>query len=316
MARKPASRKWQITINNPLEKDYSHCNIKEILSQFANCIYWCMADEIGTEGTYHTHIYMVCRNAVMFDTVKERFIGAHFESANGTNQQNRDYIRKEGKWAEEEKHETNLTNTFEEFGELPADRRTTSSNEEIYELIKDGLSNTEIMELCPSAFSKIDRIEKARQEILSEEYKNTFRKLTVTYIWGKTETGKTRSVLEKYGYSKVYRVTDYDHPFDSYKGQKVIMFEEFRSSLRIEEMLNLLDGYPYELPCRYANKVACYDTVYITTNISLEEQYPLTQLNHPETWEAFKRRIHSVEYKSITEEIIPFWEVLNDETHE
>ncbi len=32
------------------------------------------------------------------------------------------------------------------------------------------------------------------------------------------------------------------------KGQDVIVFEEFRSSLKIQDMLNYLDGYPCELP--------------------------------------------------------------------
>lgn len=63
----------------------------------------------------------------------------------------------------------------------------------------------------------------------------------MVYISGATGTGKTRGVLEKNGYSNVYRVTDYLHPFDSYNGQPVIAFDEFRSSLRIKEMLLFCD---------------------------------------------------------------------------
>ena len=79
--------------------------------------------------------------------------------------------------------------------------------------------------------------------------------------------------MEQYGYSNVFRVTDYEHPFDGYKGQDVIVFEEFRSSLRIGDMLNYLDGYPVELRCRYSNKQACFTKVYIISNISLRDQY-------------------------------------------
>ena len=92
----------------------------------------------------------------------------------------------------------------------------------------------------------------------------------------------------------MFRVTDYRHPFDNYRGQKVILFEEFRSSLRVEQMLNYLDGYHCELPCRYANKVALWDSVFIATNIPLEEQYHSVQQNHPETWEALLRRIDHI----------------------
>ena len=58
MEKDTQSRKWQITINNPLEKGFTHDRIKEILSSL-KLVYWCMADEIGENGTYHTHIYIL-----------------------------------------------------------------------------------------------------------------------------------------------------------------------------------------------------------------------------------------------------------------
>ena len=103
-------------------------------------------------------------------------------------------------------------------------------------------------------FSPIDR---TRQTILEEKYRNVFRQMTVTYIFGPTGTGKTRSVKEGCGYSNCYAVSDYHHPFDGYRGQKVMLFDEFHSSLPLNSMLQYLDGYPLELPCRYANKQAC-----------------------------------------------------------
>ena len=101
--------------------------------------------------------------------------------------------------------------------------------------------------------------------------------------------------MEFHGYENVFRVTNYAHPFDNYKGESVIVFEEFRSSLPIADMLNYLDGYPLTLPCRYADKVACYTTVYIASNIPIEEQYVSTQHNESETYNAFLRRIHNIE---------------------
>ena len=57
-------------------------------------------------------------------------------------------------------------------------------------------------------------------------------------------------------------------------------------------MLNYLDIYPLILPARFNDKVACYDTVYITSNIPLNEQYKDVQHYKPETWKAFLRRIN------------------------
>ena len=54
--------------------------------------------------------------------------------------------------------------------------------------------------------------------------------------------------MEKHGYSNVYRVTDYQHPFDRYAQEPVICFDEFRSSLMVGDMLDYLDGYPRHSP--------------------------------------------------------------------
>jgi len=59
-------------------------------------------------------------------------------------------------------------------------------------------------------------------------------------------------------------------------------------------MLSYLDGYPLSLPARYANRVACYTTVYLASNIDLRQQYKNVQEYEPATWRAFLRRIHSV----------------------
>lgn len=100
--------------------------------------------------------------------------------------------------------------------------------------------------------------------------------------------------MEKYGYRNTYRVTDYQHPFDGYKGQDVVVFEEFRSSLCIQEMLKLIDGYPVELPCRYNNKTACYTKIFIISNIPLSQQYCNIQMHEHESYRAFLRRIGCV----------------------
>ena len=59
-------------------------------------------------------------------------------------------------------------------------------------------------------------------------------------------------------------------------------------------MPNLLDIYPLMLPARNHDRIACFETVYITSNIPLEQQYQEIQRKELETWHAFLRRIHSV----------------------
>lgn len=292
------SRKYQLTFNNPVEHGFTHEVIKTTLASFPGMQYWCMCDEIGEQGTPHTHLYLYSPNAILFSTLQQRFLGAHIEAAKGSHRENRDYICKEGRWLDDAKHETNLPETFEESGALPIERdKRESISSEILSLIQSGSSNAEILVQYPSAMNRLQHVEAARQTLLEERYSNQWRDLEVTYLWGKTGVGKTRSIMEKYGYSRVYRVTNYDHPFDDYKGQDVILFEEFRSSLPIQDMLKYLDGYPLMLPCRYSNKAACFTKVYLVSNIPLSAQYPNVQVSEPETYRAFCRRINQGDYE-------------------
>jgi hypothetical protein len=289
-------RKWQITINNPIEHGYPHERIKELLSEFKSLSYWCMSDEVGENGTYHTHVYFVLSSATRFSTVKNKFNGPHIEPAKGTSQQNRDYVFKEGKWESDKKKETNLPDTHEEYGDMPYDRQGYRSDlEDLYDMIKGGMTTYEILEDNPSYMLQLDKIDRVRTIYLQSKYKSTRRlDLEVTYVYGTPGTGKTRSIMDFFGDDKVFRITDYKHPFDNYQCQDVVVFEEFRSDLKVQDMLNYLDVYPLELPSRYSNKIACYTKVFIVTNISLEEQYEGIQKNFKDTWNAFLRRIHKV----------------------
>lgn len=270
------ARAYQLVINNPQEKNMMHEQIIAVLESIPNIIYWCMCDEIGEKQTLHTHVYFKTKNPIKFSTLKNKFQSVHIEKARGTAQENRDYIRKEGKWEDTEKKETNLADTFEEWGNLPVEQQGKRSDlEYMYSLVKDGYSDAEILEKCPeTAIRYIDKLSKLRLIYLADKYKGERRlDLKVNYVTGKTGTGKSRDILDEYGDENCYRVTDYQHPFDSYQMESVIVFEEYRSSLRLQDMLNYLDVYPVVLPARYSPKVGCYHTVFVVSNWEFEQQY-------------------------------------------
>ena len=57
--------------------------------------------------------------------------------------------------------------------------------------------------------------------------------------------------MEQEGYANTYRFTDYSHRgWDRYQNQKTGCFEEFYSSMPIQTMLIILDGYPLDLAAR------------------------------------------------------------------
>lgn len=291
------SRKWNLTLNNPEKHGYTLESVMDILKGWDGVEYWCIGSEIGVnEHTPHYHFMIYVPNKKLFTTVKNKFPTAHIESCKGTILQNRDYCWKVGAWKDTEKGTMHDYESNQESGDPPEEkgRGHRTDLKELYTMIKEGMTDYQIMEECPQYMQQFEKIDKVRQMVRNEQFADCWRNLEVTYIWGSTGAGKTRHVMDTYGYRGVYRVTDYDHPFDSYKGQDVVIFEEFRSSLYLGDMLKYLDGYPVELPARYNNKTACFTKVYIISNIDLRDQYPNHQKYESETWKAFLRRIHNV----------------------
>lgn len=289
------SYRYQLTINNPDKKELTHEAIKKLaFNKFKTLTFLCMSDEKGK--TFHTHIFMCFTSRVRFSTVKKHFPQAHIVITKGTIAENIAYIKKSGKWENDTKHGTKIEGSYEEFGTPPPESKGKNHDmTELYAMVLDGLTNAEIIAINQDYILQIDKLDKLRTIILTERYKNVRRlDLEVTYCYGVTGSGKTRSILDEYGDCNVYRVTDYQHPFDGYNCQPVIVFDEFRSSLMLKDMLNYCDIYPLELPARFSNKYACYNKVFIVSNWALEKQYSELQKEDSESWEAFLRRIHKI----------------------
>jgi len=278
------SRTWCIT-DHDVSEDRKKWLIEnaETVPQVA---YFIMAEEVcPTTKKGHGQGFIRFNHAVSMSAVKTRLNSnsLHLEPKRGTDFEAASYC-----WKEAE--------PFTEIGERPTEdgsEKDTSVWDVILRMLESGASSRDIMMEYPAAYARYaSGIEKMKMELISNSI-NHWRELTVTYLWGTTGVGKTRTILESCeDPSDVYRVTDYRNPFDNYRGQSTILFEEFRSSLPIEAMLIYLDGYICELPARYANKVSAWKTVYVVSNIPLASQYANVQHNHPETYAALLRRIH------------------------
>jgi hypothetical protein len=249
-----------------------------------NTKYFAIALEKGKFETYHHHILLTFPNAIEFSTLKKFFPFAHIEVVKSTPQKVLDYLGKANL----------LDGGLKTYGIPPAQGKRNDLND-IYEMMLSGNNLAAIRNLYPSQYIKYkNNINQTYQELLDEEMENRRIHKHVTYIYGSTGTGKTRYVMDLHGDKNVYRITNYKNPFDLYRGQDVIIFEEFRSSLKLQDMLNYLDIYPLRLPARYADRVAAYTKVYIISNISLLEQYKKLIYNHPLDFQAFLRRIDEV----------------------
>ena len=253
------------------------------LQQLKNIQFYAFQLEKSNESELlHHQIYLYFDKRVGFNSIKEHLPRAHIESRKGTHKQALEYVTKTDTRA-------NPTRTW--GNEPQQGERTDLAN--IIEMIEQGFGIEQIKSVHPANYLRYrNNIEFALQNYKERTVENQFRILTVTYVYGKTGVGKTSTIMKHYGFNKVYRVTDYKHPFDTYQGQEIIIFDEFHSQIKIEFMLNLLDGYPLRLPARYNDKVAQYNKVYIISNVSLDKQYPNIQKFNKETYDALKRRIN------------------------
>lgn len=281
------ARSYILTINNEKRTDDE---LKEYIKNVSSTIKYCIFQrEIGEKKeTEHIQLYIEFTRGVEFERIKKWFPYAHIESRKGSREQARLYCSKDE--TRKEGHQPI------EIGEwLPTQQGKRTDINIVLDMIENGATLDEVRKQYTETYFKyMNKIKQYQQEILQEEFKNKWRDLTVVYVYGLTGIGKTRTIMEHYGYDNVYRVTDYEHPFELYESQQVIIFEEFRNSLKIEEMLNYLDGYPLQLPARYANKTACFNKVFILSNWRFNEQYKNIQENYVETYNAFKRRINAI----------------------
>lgn len=288
MSENLQARKFQITLNRPLEKGWNHEAIKKALMSLASFVYCCMADEIGAKGTPHTHAFVIFENPKSFKTIQRALNGvAHIEVCRGSNTQNREYIMKGGKWLDSDKKDTVLEGTFEEVGELPEDRRiesiTPRKEAEIFDLIESLLDegNSPKAILARGAF-----MHKYRHVIRSAYYAKRlaetppYRNVNVVFHTGPSGSGKSHEyvkLVEEFGADNVYLLTDYANGatggFDGYNGEPILFMEEFKGNIPFSLFLQLLDGYPVDIHSRYSNCRALWNTVIIASIYGIEELY-------------------------------------------
>jgi len=119
----------------------------------------------------------------------------------------------------------------------------------------------------------IERLEQALRRKRAQEW----RDVQVILHVGPTELNKSRLAREETG-QETCRVRAVrgasDMVFGEYTDEPVLILDEYRGGLDLGLLLDILDGYPLAAPARFANKWALWTTVYITSNLFIEDWYP------------------------------------------
>ena len=288
--RNSQARDWCFTINNPVQTEQEFMEYLQTVKDLRYVVF--QRERAPETGTEHYQGYFEFTQPKWFSGIKKCLskenigVDAHIEARRGKRSQAREYCMDE---------ETRISPQYYEYGEFIEDGERTDLTDIMHD-IENGMSFYDLSKKHGNRFIRVMKWAKEyRQSHLENKFKRVFRNMKVYYIYGSAGCGKTSYVFQKHGYDDVYRTTNYEFGWiDDYNGEKILFLDEFRSSFKISEILDYLDGQPIRIRGRHYNRVACYDTVYIVSNLSLKEQYTNIQQSEPKTWAAFCRRITAV----------------------
>lgn len=112
--------------------------------------------------------------------------------------------------------------------------------------------------------------------------------------WGDGGTGKTHKCYELAGMDCFPKDTGSMY-WDGYRGQKNVVFDDFRGDISINYILRVCDKYPMNIPVKGTYVPLECEKVYFSSNIPIDQWYPRIDNT---TLRALKRRfeIHHVEF--------------------
>lgn len=230
-----------------------------------NIRYYCMQQEkCPNTGKLHWQGYIEFFKPMRYNAIKD-ILGdkaVHLEKRRGTAVQASDYCKKV---------ESSVPNTLVEFGSMS----NQGERIDIYEAVDDIRHghNTEAHDVYLMRYPR-------GYMAVKEKYDLPPRRddIKIVYIYGPSGTGKTRYAWQTY--PEAYGMRDYGTVWlDQYKGEKVIIVDEFVGNTPIRDMLQLCDRYPLRLPVKGGHVSVHASTIVITSNAHPEQVYSNTTQN-------------------------------------
>lgn len=252
---------------------------------------------VSAEGLPHCHAVFEDTKTMRFTAVQKLFPGMHIEVTKGNKEQAEDYINKRGKW--QEKGENVLC--IVRHGDIKGCQGQRRDFDIIDDLINQGLTPNEILE---KSFSYRRYETMIKRAFFDKRMRETpiLRDVKTFFHFGESGSGKRTcmfSFVKSMVPVNVYLLTDYGKGgFDNYNGQPILCMDEFRGQIPFSQLMNLLDGYRVQIPCRYSNGYALWIEVHIFTVLPPEMIYKtMVEENRGiDTYEQLRRRIDFVVY--------------------
>lgn len=262
--RQSRSRKWVVTINNPPFHDEE---LSKRLSS-SKAFKWVFQREVGGHGTEHIQLFLYLENARTLQQIK-KLLGSecHAEKARGSDWENYLYCTKSE--TRKEGHEPISHGDFPVFDKPP---------NKIFAQVREKLkSNTPFRDIILGA----NTLQEIRYAYLINPLLGEVRqwKTHVSYFWGPSGTGKTKTAWteaqDEYGLRNIYYDTGTGDWWDGYMGQPAVIIDEFRGDFcKFHRLLQLLDRYPLQLPIKGGFTSWIPRKLWITSIYRPQDLYP------------------------------------------
>lgn len=237
------ARDWCFTINNYTADQETA--LKEY-DQLPNLVYLVFGREVGESGTRHLQGYIYFKNARSFNAIRKLLFNAHIEKTKGTPKQASDYCKKDG--------------DYYEIGELPQKQGQRNDLEEIRDLVKQGKSIRDCIEVATSYQS----VKMAEVYFKYFEKPRTW-KPKVYWLYGPTGTGKTKKAYEILG-EDCYTAMSTGKWWEGYDGHENVLIDDMRKDfMKFHELLRLLDRYAMKVETKGGSRQFLAKTIVITS---------------------------------------------------
>lgn len=235
--------------------------------------------EQGAGGFLHWQLLAIARTKISIHRVKTLIGGnAHVELTRSSAAE--DYVWKE---------DSRVMGTQFEKGTRPLSRARKQDWEKILESAKNGKFEEIPADILVRNYSAIKRIRVDNLVPVTRD--NIF----VNVYWGLTGTGKTFSAHRE--------ISDLGLPYfdknpltkwwDGYRGQSLVLIDEFAGRIDIINLLRWLDRYPCTVEVKGFSVPLEGDKFWITSNLHPRDWYPEAPRAHQD---ALLRRLHNVKH--------------------
>lgn len=288
MSAQGQSKYWCFTVNKEPEEFRASLPIID-----KGVTYICGQLEVASTGHLHFQGYVQLNRSQRVSYVRNAISKtAHWEKQKGTNEEARDYCKKED--------ETTVPNTFVEFGNFfDGGGEGQGKRNDIHEFSKaiiEGATQRELIE-NPEHVATFARYIKFHDRVRSlyptkRKREDDFK---VSLYFGDPGTGKTRKAYIEDPDVFEVPISNGTLWLDGYDGHETVLFDDFMgaaSKMSLDNTLKFFDRYVRKVPVKGA--FVWYQPTHIVVTTNYHPRCWYKWEGREKSWKALKRRFHEV----------------------